>query len=58
MRAGHPFSMPTDIELAADKRLKMGAKAVLMKGGHLFDDKKEEKSRKSGTEVVTVPQHA
>ncbi len=55
---GHPISTPADMELAADELLEMGAKAVLMKGGHLFDDRKEEKSRKSGSEAVMVPQHA
>ncbi len=53
---GHPISTPTDMELAADELLKMGAKAVLMKGEHLFDDK-EEKSRKSGAYAVIVPQY-
>ncbi len=55
---GHPISTPADMELAADELLEMGAKAVLMKGGHLFDDRKEERSSKSGSEAVTVPQHA
>ncbi len=54
---GHPISTPADMELAADELLKMGAKAVLMKGGHLFDDQEKERSRKSGAEAVIAPQH-
>ncbi len=58
MLVGHPISTPTDMELAADELLKMGAKAVLMKGGHLFDDRKEEIFRNNGVaEAVMVPQH-
>ncbi len=49
---GHPISTHTDIELAADELLKMGAKAVLMKGGHLFDNQEEKELRKRGAEAV------